>query len=320
MDPLSDVLLLLRIRSYRCAGIDAGGDWSFELDAHEGIKFHAVVSGSCWLSVAGMPNDMHLQSGDCFLLPGGRSFRLASDLSIMPLDARSILPSLQDGIINTYNGGGNCSIICGQFAFDSPQSSILAGLLPPVVLIEKDSDKALLRWSLDRMSQELRERLPGCFLVAQQLATMVLVEVLRSCLAGEFEGESGTGWLFALADKQISKAIHTIHECLERRWTLQTLAEHVGMSRTTFTLRFKGKAGVSPIEYLTRWRMLVAGDRLTRSNNSIAAIALSVGYDSESSFSTAFKRVMACSPRLYRKGLQHNGTAALPRTNSSFET
>jgi AraC-like DNA-binding protein len=313
MDPLSDVLSLLRIRSYRCAGIDAGGDWSFRLGAHEGIKFHAIVSGDCWLSVAGVPNDMHLESGDCFVLAGGRSFRLASDLAVMSLDARSILPTLQDGMVSAYNGGGKCSIVCGHFAFDSPQSSILARLLPPVVLIRNDSDKALLRWSLDRMSKELRERLPGGFLVAQQLATMILVEVLRSYLAGELEGEGGIGWLFALADKQIGKAVYAIHESPERRWTLQTLAEHIGMSRTTFTLRFKAKAGVSPIEYLTRWRMMVAGDRLTKSDNSVAAIALSVGYDSESSFSTAFKRVMGCSPRQYRKSPQHGRAAVQAR-------
>ena len=86
------------------------------------------------------------------------------------------------------------------------------------------------------------------------------------------------------------------------RWTLQELAKRAGMSRSTFALKFKETVGASPMEYLTRWRMLLAGDRLTNSTDPISAIALSLGYESESAFSTAFKRVMGCSPRQYSRG------------------
>jgi AraC-like DNA-binding protein len=141
---------------------------------------------------------------------------------------------------------------------------------------------------------------PGGFLVAQQLVTMMLVQALRLHLA---EGSSGgVGWLFALADRQMAAAINAMHADLAYRWTLQELAERAGMSRTTFTLKFKATAGVSPMDYLTRWRMLRAGDRLAHSSDSISVIALSLGYESESAFSTAFKRVMGCSPRQYGRG------------------
>jgi mannose-6-phosphate isomerase-like protein (cupin superfamily) len=79
MDPLSDVLSLLKLRSYICGGFDAGGEWSVQFHQHEGIKCYAVVSGQCWLSVEGVPDDVRLETGDCFLLPRGRPFRLASD-------------------------------------------------------------------------------------------------------------------------------------------------------------------------------------------------------------------------------------------------
>ncbi len=90
MDPLSGVLSLLKPRNTMCGGFDVGGEWSFQFPKHEGIKCYAVVSGQCWLSVEGVPEAVHLKTGDCFLLPLGRPFRLASDLALPPVDFRSM--------------------------------------------------------------------------------------------------------------------------------------------------------------------------------------------------------------------------------------
>jgi AraC-like DNA-binding protein len=147
------------------------------------------------------------------------------------------------------------------------------------------------------MMQELRERRPGGFLVVEHLAHMILIEALRLHMVEGLRGS--VGWLFALADKQIGAAIGAMHEDPAHGWTLQALAERVGMSRSTFALKFKEMVGVSPMDYLTRWRMLRAGDRLANSSDPVSAVALSLGYESESAFSTAFKRVMGCSPRQY---------------------
>ena len=192
------------------------------------------------------------------------------------------------------------SCVGGHFALAGNHAGILLGVLPPIVHIRKESDKAALRWSLERMMQELREPQPGGFLVAQHLAHMMLVQALRLHLAEGSKG--GVGWLFALADKQMSAAISAMHDDPAHRWTLQELAERAGMSRSTFALKFKETVGASPMEYLTRWRMLLAGDRLANSGDPISVIALSLGYESESAFSTAFKRVMGCSPRQYSRG------------------
>jgi AraC-like DNA-binding protein len=173
-------------------------------------------------------------------------------------------------------------------------------VLPPIVHLRKESDKAALRWSLERMMQELREPQPGGFLVAQHLAYTILVQALRLHLAEGLKG--GVGWLFALADKQMSAAINAMHDDPAHRWTLQELAERAAMSRSTFALKFKETVGESPMEYLTRWRMLLAADKLVSSSDPISVIALSLGYESESAFSTAFKRVMGCSPRQYSRG------------------
>jgi len=300
MDPLSDVLSLLKPRSYSAGGFDVGGDLSIQFPRHEGVKCYAVISGGCWLSVEGIADAVRLETGDCFLLPSGRPFRLASDLSLPSIDARTIFANKQNGSVHSLNGGGDFFIAGGHFAFAGSHASILLGVLPPVVHLRKEADKEALRWSLERMRQELRDPQPGSSLVAQQLACMMLVQALRLHLAEGLRG--GVGWLFALADQQMSAAISSMHDDPGHGWTIQTLAERAGMSRSTFALKFKQTVGKSPMEYLTRWRMLLAGDRLTNSNDSISAIAQSLGYDSESAFSTAFKRMMGCSPRQYGRG------------------
>jgi AraC-like DNA-binding protein len=297
MDPLSDVLSLLKPRSYASGGFDVGGELSLQFPKHEGIKCYAVVSGQGWLAVEGVAEPVRLKTGDCFLLPRGRPFRLASDLSLPPIDAMTVFKAPMRGGFSTFGGGGDCSMVGGHFTLSGDHADVLLGVLPPIVHIRKEADKAALRWCMERLMLELREPQPGGFLVTQHLAHLMLVQALRLHLAEGSRG--GVGWLFALADKQMGAAITAMHADPAHRWTLQTLAEHAGMSRSTFALRFKETVGASPLDYLTRWRMLLAGDRLAHSGDPVSVIALSLGYESESAFSTAFKRVMGCSPRQY---------------------
>jgi AraC-like DNA-binding protein len=307
MDPLSDVLSLLKPRSYVSGGFDVGGRLSVRFGKHEGIKCYAVVSGEIWLAVEGVSHPVRLTTGDCFLLPRGWPFCLATDLTAQPVEALSILATARRiGGVVTVNGGGDCLVVGGHFALTGDHAGMLLGALPPIVHIRNESDKAAMRWSLERMRQELREGEPGGFLMAQHLAHLMLLQALRLHLA---EGsETNVGWLFALSDKHIGAAISAVHDAPAHPWTLQTLAERAGMSRSTFALRFKERVGESPMEYLTRWRMLLAGDRLMNSSDPVSLIARSLGYESESAFSTAFKRVMGRSPRQY-------GMTALPTFN-----
>ncbi len=314
MDPLSDVLSLLKPRNYMVRGFDVAGPWSIQFGRHEGIKCYAVVSGHAWLSMEGVPDPVPLQAGDCVLLPRGRPFRLASDLALTPVDVETVIAGARDGAVTSINGGGDYFAIGGWFSFAGNHSEILLGVLPPIVHIRKDADKATLRWSLEQMMREMREPQPGAHLIARHLAHMLLVQALRAHLAEGSRG--GVGWLFALADKQMGAAITAMHADPAYRWTLQDLAARAGMSRSTFALKFKATVGASPMDYLTRWRMLLAGDRLETSSDPISIIAPSLGYDSESAFSTAFKRVMDCSPRQYgrgrRPGARHLASEAAP--------
>jgi AraC-like DNA-binding protein len=99
-----------------------------------------------------------------------------------------------------------------------------------------------------------------------------------------------------------------VHEDPAYRWTLADLAGRAGMSRSSFALKFKQMVGIAPMEYVTRWRMLLAADRLTETGQSVSEIALSLGYESDSAFSTAFKKTMGVSPRQYTR-IKGNGQA-----------
>ena len=296
MDPLSDVISLLTPRIDGAGGFDLGGEWSVGFPDHRGVKCYAIASGRCWLSMDGIPEPLLLKQGDCVVLPRGHPFRLTSDLSLAPVSYASLV---RVNGIYTINDGGDCFIVGGHFTLADRHARILLDSLSAIVHIRDESDQAALRWSLERMRQELRERRPGASLIAQHLAHMVLIQALRMHVA---EGSSsGVGWLFALADRQISAAIAAVHADPAGRWTLPALADRAGMSRSAFALRFKALVGETPIEYLVRWRMLLASDRLINTRDSVSVIARSLGYESESAFSTAFRRMKGLSPRQYSR-------------------
>jgi AraC-like DNA-binding protein len=127
----------------------------------------------------------------------------------------------------------------------------------------------------------------------------MLIQALRLHLADA--ASAGRGWLSALVDKHMSIAIASMHDDPGHPWTLQLLAERTGMSRSVFALRFRETVGATPMEYLTRWRMLLAADRLKNSSEGLSTIAQSLGYETDSAFCKAFRRVMGCSPRQYTR-------------------
>lgn len=300
MDPLSDVLSLLKPQSYTSGGFGVHGGMSIQFPKHQGIKCYAMISGQCWLSVEGILDPLLLTAGDCFLLPRGRPFCLTTDLSLPRVDFRTVLAARSAGKEAFNEEAGEHAIVGGHFILTGNHADILLNSLPPIVHIRKESDKAAMRWSLERLREELRHPQPGGSLIAQQLAYMMLIQALRLHLA---DGANGSvGWLFALADPQMSTAIACMHDDPGHLWTLRRLSERAGMSRSVFALRFKETVGMTPMEYLTRWRMLLAGERLKNSDDSISEIASSLGYESESAFGKAFKRVMGCTPRQHGRG------------------
>ncbi len=325
MDPLSDVISLLKPHSFTGSGFDVGGAHSVQFPRFEGIKYYALVSGRLWLLVEGTSEAVHLDAGDCVLLTGGHPCRLTTDLSLPATDAAVFKSAIRhNGDIATLNGGGDSLTLGGHFLISGLHANVLLDLLPPVIHIRKESVDPTFHWSIDFLMRELRTSRPGSSLVEQHLASLILIQALRVYLS---EGSHGiSGWLFALSDEKISRALIAIHGDPAERWTLQKLAAIAGMSRSLFAQRFKVTVGSSAMEYVTKWRMFKAAERLMDFHDPIAEIAPSLGYEYESAFSAAFKRVLGCSPRQYarnhvgfmnRTGLESSGSTPLSSSEGS---
>jgi AraC-like DNA-binding protein len=241
---------------------------------------------------------VQLHAGDCFLLTESRPFTLASELSLIPVDALDVYRVTKQGIAH-HGETTDFFLIGGRFTF-RVEAKLLLGSLPPVVVVKGGSDQAsVLHWALQQLAQELSTPSPGASLMTQHLGHMMLIQVLRRYLESPIDQPAG--WLYALSDREINAAIEAVHLEPQRRWTVNDLALLAGVSRSTFALHFKRKVGLAPLEYVLRWRIQLATRALRSHDGSISSIAQSLGYESDSAFSNAFKRIMACSPQRYRE-------------------
>jgi AraC-like DNA-binding protein len=297
MDPLSDVLSILKPESYMFRALDASGAWSLAFPPMEGIRCYCILTGECWFLAEPEDEPIRLLAGDCVLQTKEQAFRLCSDPTLPSLDALAVFSSVGDGETATLNEGGKVTGLGGYFDFSGAHSAVLLSLLPPLLHVQALADRQSLRASIEVLMRELREPQPGSSLMGQHLGQALLILALRLYL--QRVDATGVGWLFALADKSMAAALGAIHREPQRRWMLSDLAAEANMSRSSFAQRFKDTVGEAPMEYLTRWRMMLAANRLTQTQDSISTIAYSLGYESDSAFSSAFRRVMGESPRQY---------------------
>jgi AraC-like DNA-binding protein len=110
-------------------------------------------------------------------------------------------------------------------------------------------------------------------------------------------------------------AMTAIHRNPSADWNVRSLADHATLSPSRLTARFRATLGESPMSYVARWRMILAGQLLIDTTTQIQQISLQVGYTSQPSFSRAFHRAHGCSPRQFRSN--HLGAAhtTRPRVN-----
>lgn len=297
MDALSAVLRLSRPRGYAVGATDVGGDVAIAFPAHAGVYVYCVARGECLLQVDSEPAVHRLGVGDCVVLSSGRPFVLASDLDLPRTDAAQVFEGRPNGSIGTWKGGGGCLMFAAHFEFDPGFTRFMFDCLEPVVRIHDEQAQLSQREAIEQMIAELQSAQPGHEVVVEHLVHIALVKLLRFHL-GE-EGPRRTGWLYALADRSLGLAIGAMQRDPSHPWTVASLGRVAAMSRTAFAVRFKAATGFGPLDFVTRLRMLVAARKLREPGMRIATVAREVGYDSESAFSMAFKRVMGAAPRHY---------------------
>ncbi|MGI4813680.1 MAG: AraC family transcriptional regulator [Janthinobacterium lividum] len=297
-DPLSEVLSLLSAKSLLSASLRASGKWSLQF-ANEDVKFNAVIHGSCWLVSPTLGAPVRLEAGDCFLITRCGGYVLCSDRQLPPIPAREVFPPDAAAWLNP-GGDDEFFAIGGRITLDEADAGLLLDALPPILHIDGRAPEApAIRWLLTRLCDEWAGARPGGTLAADHLAQLLFVEAIRAWL----RSASGptAGWLNAISDRRVGAAMRLLHSDPARRWMLQELAAAAGMSRSNFALRFKELAGRPPLDYLLRWRMRLGAKALRASAEPISTISFALGYQSESAFSNAFKRVTGMAPRQYRR-------------------
>lgn len=297
-DPFSDILKLTNAETVVSGGFTAGGSWAIRFPSPDKIKFFALVKGNCWLCIESQDAPIRVEAGDVFLLSAQRSFVLAGDLAAVPVDATGLFAG---SVVRTakLGHGEDCIQIGGHVRLDPASGALLVDVLPPLIHVKAAAPQAtVLRWLLEQLIRERAAELPGSSLASAQLAQLLFVQILRAHL--ETSGPLAAGWLRAVGDNRLAPALRLMHADPGRAWQLGELAKASAMSRTTFAHHFKTVAGISPLAYLTKWRMRLAERALREEVTPVSALAGQLGYTSENAFSNAFKRVTGNAPKRYR--------------------
>jgi AraC-like DNA-binding protein len=201
-----------------------------------------------------------------------------------------------------HHGGGGAptTIVCGSLSFDRASLKPITQLLPSFILIKAEQARTLaLHDTMRALASEMAEQVPGSEIVATRLAEVLFIQILRAHIASG--PERNKGWLRAVFDPQMGTALSAIHDRVNTPWTVESLAEAAGMSRSAFAARFKELLGQTPLEYVTEWRMQKAMQLLEQRDKKLIDVARSVGYESDAAFSKAFKRVVGANPGEYLK-------------------
>ncbi len=299
LDPLAEVLALLRPEAVLAAELRAYGRWSLAFDRQPAVKFGVVVDGECLIGVRGRAATT-LGAGDVFLLGDPPAAFIGSDLEAPSRSASELLNNTKRRVVRLGSARAKPAvrIIGGHFALSPWNAHLLLDALPACARIPAD-EAGPMRALMPLLIDEVRSVEPGRARALDQLAQLVLTYALR-WIDSAGSSSARRGWLRALAHSQIGPALRHIHASVETGTSLAELARIAGMSRSAFVARFKDLVGQPPLAYAIQWRISLAKDALRTTDRPIGELAFQFGYASESAFSLAFRREVGCSPRAYR--------------------
>lgn len=298
MDPLTEIVALLRPHAAFSKPIAGRGVWGVRYDAHILPSFCIVLDGKCWLTIEGEEPRL-LERGDFLLLPVTPAFSLVSELGVECVPGRPSRRRVRHG---DPKGSPDFRMIGGTFQIELVNAALIELMSQKIHLRAAEFDTSRLTRIIDLIMDEYASERPGRDTILQRLLETMLVEALRWPSLGH---ESlPPGLIAGLRDAPISGALRAMHSDIKHGWTVAELAKHAGMSRSAFAARFVAIVGCAPMEYLSRWRMSLAKDALSRGGKSLDRLADEIGYESASAFSTAFRRRLGCAPGAFARTAQ----------------
>jgi AraC-like DNA-binding protein len=313
-DVLTDVLRSVHVQGTLYCRSKMSVPWGFRVARRETASFHVVTKGQCWLDVEGVVTGVLLNTGDLVILPHGHAHILCNPpntpaATIEYLDdlVAKLAPD-EHGMLHYGRGRASTALVCGGFQLEGQRTNPLVSALPPFIHIS-NTDNQLIPWLqaiVEWVESEASANRAGAETVIARLSEILFIQAMRAFTS--LHNDGSIGWLRALNDPQIGRALALIHSQPQAQWTLALLAAEVGLSRTAFTTKFRQLVGESPLRYLTRWRLTKAAAELRSGTGKLTEIARLVGYDSEVALSKAFKRTFGVAPGAYR----HSDTQRVP--------
>ncbi|WP_179298034.1 AraC family transcriptional regulator [Mesorhizobium carmichaelinearum] len=318
---MSDVLRDLRLRSVVVSISEFRAPWGFEKpDISGAAPFHIVIDGRCMFA-APDGSMSELAPGDMVIVCHGEPHGLQADQQSARIPFPQLLQEIgissawnvesRMGPLPRFQFGGNgrsTTILSGIFTFGKTRQNPLSSSLPSVIRVKVAVGQTFDGiGGVDQLIAEAEEGRPGFQSIAERMAEVLFVQAVRNYVASM--PDDSTGWLRGLADPQIAQVLSLVHAQPSTPWTIASLAKAVGLSRTILANRFRQLIGSTVIAYATSQRMAMAADMLTTSSLSMAVIASAVGYESEISFSRAFRDWSGMPPGKYRRLAHAKGAA-----------
>ncbi|MEH6403694.1 MAG: AraC family transcriptional regulator [Sneathiella sp.] len=303
-DLLSDVFSTLRISSDIYFRTQFSGQYSVFLPTEKRrIRIHVVLRGSCWLCVEGS-EPVFLSEGDVALVPNGASQSIKASPTIPPVNLQDLIAAgaIKDQTLQVGEGIETASLLCGFCYFDEEVDHPVTAILPTYIHL-RHQDLGSAPWlsaTMTLIMLEAKLNSQGTSAILNRLIEIIVVQATRQLALND--KEESKGFLRALSDKALSKALFSIHSHPEEAWRVENLADLAGMSRSNFAKKFLVQIGKTPMEYLRDWRLMRARILLTNTDLSIEEIVAQIGYVSLPSFSKLFKNRFNIGPSAYRRG------------------
>jgi AraC-like DNA-binding protein len=315
MDALSDVLRVMRLKG----GVFLHGQfcdpWCITVKvepescspylgetAHV-IPYHFVLEGRMRVGMED-GNEFELTAGESVMFPRNDAHLLGSDLTRRAVPSRDFVQRpIEGGLYSMIVGSGRAPtrIVCGFLGTEQVQGNPVVGALPAALHLDGRPGSAgeWIRSTFHHAAEEIAAGRMGSEVVMSRLSELLFVEAIQRYAESLDGGQAG--WLAGLKDPYVSRALALLHARVGEAWTVDALGREVGLSRSALADRFVEVLGVPPMHYLANWRIHVAAYELINSKKPIAQVAEEVGYDSEASFTRAFKRVMESPPATWRR-------------------
>ncbi len=299
MDALSTILEAVGLRSVVYSKFPLATPWGLDIVKDENSQFWRLVSGSC---TVGSPDGrvIEMAEGDLVFVPHGCAHWIADSATSLRMPSPEFVKARREGIPVFNNGDNRTILVAGHFEFNYQSLHPFLKDLPPIIHIRQyvTENQLLLKQVTQLMLEELNNERPGSSVMLKCLSEIMFVNIIRAYLEQDIPD---SGFLSALNDPRISKALKLMQDSPQNDWTLEALASEVGMSRSVFFNQFKKLVHETPLGYLTNWRIRQAQKLLITDNSNISEIAANVGYQSEAAFNRIFKSKTGQTPAVYRR-------------------